>query len=52
MKHYAGMDVSLKETSIRIVDEKGSTCRLLLQRYASCHEAVQSQLPVHCWSVH
>ena len=27
MKHYAGLDVSLKETSICIVDEAGSICR-------------------------
>ena len=27
MKHYAGLDVSLKETSICIVDETGSICR-------------------------
>ena len=29
MKHYAGLDVSLKETSICIVDEMGSICREL-----------------------
>jgi transposase len=29
MKHYAGLDVSLKETSICIVDEVGSICREL-----------------------
>ena len=27
MKHYAGLDVSLKETSVCIVDETGSICR-------------------------
>jgi hypothetical protein len=27
MKHYAGLDVSLKETSICIVDEAGSILR-------------------------
>ena len=27
MKHYAGLDVSLKETSICIVDETGAICR-------------------------
>jgi transposase len=27
MKHSAGLDVSLKETSICIVDETGSVCR-------------------------
>ena len=27
MKHYAGLDVSLKEISIRIVDQTGSVCR-------------------------
>jgi hypothetical protein len=27
MKHYAGLDVSVKETSICIVDEAGSICR-------------------------
>ena len=27
MKHFAGLDVSLKETSICIVDETGSVCR-------------------------
>ncbi len=29
MKHYARLDVSLKETSISIVDEIGSICREL-----------------------
>jgi transposase len=29
MKHYAGLDVSLKETSICIVDETGKICREL-----------------------
>jgi len=29
MKHYAGLDVSLKETSICIVDETGKFCREL-----------------------
>ena len=27
MKHYAGLDVSVKETSICIVDETGTICR-------------------------
>lgn len=27
MKHYAGLDVSVKETSVCIVDESGKTCR-------------------------
>ena len=27
MKHYAGLDVSVKETSICIVDETGAICR-------------------------
>ena len=27
MKHYAGLDVSVKETSICIVDETGRICR-------------------------
>ena len=27
MKHYAGLDVSLKETSICILDEAGKICR-------------------------
>ena len=27
MKHYAGLDVSVKETSICIVDEAGRICR-------------------------
>jgi hypothetical protein len=27
MKHYAGLDVSVKETSIWIVDETGKLCR-------------------------
>lgn len=27
MKHYAGLDVSVKETSICIVDEAGTLCR-------------------------
>ncbi len=27
MKHYAGLDVSVKETSICIVDEEGRICR-------------------------
>jgi hypothetical protein len=27
MKHYAGLDASLKETSICIVDQMGSICR-------------------------
>ena len=27
MKHYAGLDVSVKETSIWIVDEAGKICR-------------------------
>jgi len=27
MKHYAGLDVSIKETSICIVDETGKVCR-------------------------
>ncbi len=29
MRHYAGLDVSVKETSICIVDETGKTCREL-----------------------
>ena len=27
MKHYAGLDVSVKETSVCIVDESGNVCR-------------------------
>lgn len=27
MKHYAGLDVSVKETAICIVDETGTVCR-------------------------
>ena len=27
MKHYAGLDVSVKETSVCIVDEAGDICR-------------------------
>lgn len=27
MKHYAGLDVSVKETSVCIVDESGKLCR-------------------------
>ncbi len=27
MKHYAGLDVSVKETSVCIVDEAGKVCR-------------------------
>jgi len=27
MKHYAGLDVSVKETAICIVDEDGRICR-------------------------
>ena len=27
MKHYAGLDVSVKETAICIVDENGRICR-------------------------
>ena len=27
MKHYAGLDVSVKETSVCIVDETGTICR-------------------------
>ncbi|MDI2078154.1 IS110 family transposase, partial [Bradyrhizobium sp. Mp27] len=27
MKHYAGLDVSVKETSLCIVDETGRICR-------------------------
>ena len=27
MKHYAGLDVSVKETSVCIVDETGKICR-------------------------
>jgi hypothetical protein len=26
MKHYAGLDVSVKETSVCIVDETGAVC--------------------------
>ena len=29
MQHYAGLDVSVKETSICIVDETGKVCREL-----------------------
>jgi len=29
MRHYAGLDVSVKETSICIVDETGKICREL-----------------------
>lgn len=29
MKHYSGLDVSVKETSICIVDETGKICREL-----------------------
>ncbi|MGO9719326.1 MAG: IS110 family transposase, partial [Methylocella sp.] len=27
MKHYAGLDVSVKETSVCIMDEAGTVCR-------------------------
>jgi transposase len=27
MRHYAGLDVSVKETSVCIVDESGKVCR-------------------------
>jgi transposase len=27
MKYYAGLDVSVKETSVCIVDESGNVCR-------------------------
>ena len=27
MKHYAGLDVSVKETSVCVVDETGRICR-------------------------
>ena len=27
MRHYAGLDVSMKETSVCIVDETGAVCR-------------------------
>lgn len=27
MKHFAGLDVSVKETSICIIDETGKICR-------------------------
>ena len=27
MKHYAGLDVSVKETSVCIIDEAGKICR-------------------------
>jgi transposase len=30
MKHYAGLDVSVKETSICIVDEAGRICREII----------------------
>ena len=29
MKHYAGLDVSVKETTVCIVDEDGRICREL-----------------------
>jgi transposase len=29
MKHYAGLDVSVKETSVCIVDETGADCHEL-----------------------
>ena len=27
MRHYAGLDVSVKETSVCIIDESGKVCR-------------------------
>lgn len=29
MKYYAGLDVSVKETSVSIVDETGAVCRAM-----------------------
>ena len=32
MKYYAGLDVSIKETSVCIVDEAGKVCRVSVVR--------------------
>ena len=52
MKHYAGLDVSIKETSVCIVDEVGRVCREmkvpshpedLVQADTFCHRAFGSK---------
>ena len=47
MKHYAGLDVSLKETSVCIVDETGKVCREI--KVASHPEDVQRLLQDPAW---
>ena len=42
MKHYAGLDVSVKETSVCIIDEAGKTIREV--KVASEPEAILSVL--------
>jgi transposase len=49
MKHYAGLDVSLKETSICIVDETGKVCREL--KVASHPEDLLRVLQDPAWSL-
>ncbi|MER9483468.1 IS110 family transposase [Mesorhizobium sp. M0494] len=49
MKHYAGLDVSLKETSICIVDETGSICREL--KVPSHPEDLARALQASAWQL-
>ena len=47
MKHYAGLDVSVKETSICIVDEAGRICREM--KVVSHPEDLLAVLCDHAW---
>jgi len=49
MKHYAGLDVSVKETSICIVDETGKICREL--KVASHPEDLRRILQDPAWNL-
>jgi len=49
MKHYAGLDVSVKETSICIVDETGKVCREL--KVASHPEDLLRVLQDPAWNL-
>src|SRR5690606_22259768 len=47
VKHYAGLDVSVKETSVCIVDETGRVCREM--RVASHPEDLARALQDSAW---
>lgn len=49
MKHYAGLDVSVKDTSICIVDESGTICREI--KVASHPEDLTAALSDSAWRI-